>query len=119
MTIKQGVQVAAACVALLAAPAGAGTFESGSDTAFDRMVVAMSAGRADTGSGWFNYYVARLNQDIALLQDGEPFGAAGPSGPLGGFEGYISGFRMPDTGSRWFNDYVDAVNHLIQEKQNQ
>lgn len=119
MKIKQGSLIAAACVALVPAAAVAASFESGSDAAFNRMVETLTAGNADTGSGWFNYYVERLNQDIALQQDSEPYGAAGPHGPLAGFEGYISGFRSPDTGSRWFNDYVDAVNHVIQEKQDQ
>lgn len=105
---------AAACVALLAAPMSAGAAGSGSDHAFNEMVGKM-AGR-DTGSGWFDYYVSVLNQEIALIDDKQPYGAAGPSGPLDGFNGYIAGFRMPDTGSMWFNDYVDAVNFVIRQK---
>lgn len=117
MKIRQISLLVAGCAALLAAPVGAATFESGSDAAFNRMVETLMVGHADTGSGWLNYYVERLNQDIALQQGTEPYGAAGPNGPLSGFEGYISGFRMPDTGSRWFNDYVEVINHVIQEKQ--
>lgn len=119
MKINQCSLIAAASAALLSAPAAAATFDSGSDAAFNRMVETLVVGNADTGSGWLNYYVERLNQDIALQQETEPYGAAGPVGPVGGFEGYISGFRMPDTGSRWFNDYVDALNHVIQDKQGQ
>jgi hypothetical protein len=47
----------------------------------------------------------------------EAYGAAGPSGPLDGFNGYVNGFRAPDSGSQRFNDYVDAVNRVIQIKQ--
>ena len=113
MKIKQ-ISLVVACAALLA-PLGAGAVESGSDYAFDQMLGAMAM--RDTGSGWFDYYVEVLNQEIALAQGGEPYGAAGPSGPLGGFEGYIAGFRLPDTGSMWFNGYVDAVNAVIRHKQ--
>lgn len=114
MKIKQ-ISLAVACTALLAVPPGAGAADSGSDYAFDQMVGTMAA--RDTGSGWFDYYVEVLNQEIAIAQDTEAYGAAGPSGPLGGFEGYVSGFRMPDTGSMWFNAYVDAVNAVIRHKQ--
>jgi hypothetical protein len=71
----------------------------------------------DTGSTWFNYYVETVNQQIAYQSETEAYGAAGPSGPLGSFNGYVSGFQIPDTGSRMCNNYVDAVNHVIQEKQ--
>lgn len=105
----------AVCVGFVAAPITAGADESGSDYAFNEMLGGM-AGR-DTGSGWFDYYVAELNQQIAQSDGSQPYGAAGPSGPLDGFNGYIAGFRMPDTGSTLFNNYVDAVNAVIQEKQ--
>jgi len=108
---------AAACVALVATPISAETARSGSDHAFNEMIGTM-AGR-DTGSGWFDYYVAELNQQIALQESTQPYGAAGPNGPLDGFNGYVAGFRMPDTGSTWFNNYVDAVNFVIKQKQNQ
>ena len=115
MKINRLSLTAAACITLMTAPIGAVAAEDGSDYAFDQMVGTMAS--RDTGSGWFDYYVEVLNQEIAMFQGSEAYGAAGPNGPLGGFEGYISGFRMPDTGSRWFNDYVDAVNHVISDKQ--
>lgn len=105
----------AACVVLMASPAIAATGGSGSDQAFNAMIGEM-AGR-DTGSGWYDYYVAQLNQEIAFREGTEAFGAAGPNGPLDGFNGYVAGFRMPDTGSTWFNNYVDAVNFVIRQKQ--
>lgn len=105
----------AACVAATAIPITAGAAEPGSDLAFNEMISTM-AGR-DSGSGRFDYYVAVLNQEIALRDATQPFGAAGPNGPLDGFSGYIAGFQMPDSGSTWFNDYVDAVNMAIKEKQ--
>jgi len=105
----------ALCVGLVATPIVAGAADSGSDSAFNQMLGGM-AGR-DTGSGWFDYYVAELNQQIAGGEGSQPYGAAGPSGPLDGFNGYVAGFRMPDTGSTMFNNYVDAVNAVIQDKQ--
>lgn len=87
---------------------------SGSDYAFNEMVQEM-AGR-DTGSMWFDYYVEGVNQQIAAKENGEPFGAAGPSGPLKGFDGYLGGFVNPDTGSMWFNNYVDGVRHDLKAK---
>ena len=113
--ISVPIAAAAACVALLATPIGAGASESGSDHAFNEMIGTM-AGR-DTGSGWMDYYVAELNKDIALHDGTQPYGAAGPNGPMDGFNGYIAGFRMPDTGSTWFNNYVDALNFVIKQKQ--
>lgn len=113
--ISVPVAAAAALVALSATPIGAGAAESGSDYAFNEMIGTM-AGR-DTGSGWFDSYVAELNQQIAFQQDTQPYGAAGPNGPLDGFEGYVAGFRTPDTGSTWFNNYVDEVNVVIKQKQ--
>lgn len=104
----------AACIAM-AMPITTGAAEPGSDQAFNEMISTM-AGR-DTGSGRFDYYVAVLNQEIALHDATQPFGAAGPNGPLDGFSGYIAGFQMPDSGSTWFNNYVDAVNLVIKEKQ--
>ncbi len=113
--ISVPVAAAAALVALSATPIGAGAAESGSDYAFNEMIGTM-AGR-DTGSGWFDSYVAELNQHIAFQEDTQPYGAAGPNGPLDGFEGYVAGFRTPDTGSTWFNNYVDEVNVVIKQKQ--
>ena len=117
MNMKKCTLVAAACAALIAVPVSgqAMDFTSGSDRAFDQMLGSMAA--TDTGSGWFEYYVEVTNQEIALRDSTDAYGAAGPGGPLDGFEGYISGFRIPDTGSAWFNDYVDAVNHVISDKQ--
>lgn len=108
---------AALCIALAATPmsAGAMELESGSDQAFNAMIGKMAA--RDTGSGWFDYYVSVLNQEIALFEGTQPYGAAGPSGPLDAFNGYIANFRMPDTGSTWFNNYVDAVNFVIRQKE--
>lgn len=105
----------AACVVLMANPTVAAAAGSGSDQAFNTMIGEMAG--QDTGSGWFDYYVAQLNQEIAFREGTEAFGAAGPNGPLDGFNGYIAGFRMPDTGSTWFNNYVDAVNYVIRQKQ--
>lgn len=105
----------AACVALGATSIGAETVGSGSDHAFNEMIGTM-AGR-DTGSGWLDYYVEELNQQIALQESMQPYGAAGPNGPLDGFNGYVAGFRMPDTGSTWFNNYVDEINYVIKQKQ--
>lgn len=105
----------ATCLALWAAPLGAATVGSGSDYAFNEMLGSMAS--RDTGSGWFDYYVSTLNQEMAYQDGTQAYGAAGPSGPLDGFSGYVAGFRMPDTGSTWFNDYVDAVNFVIEQKQ--
>lgn len=102
----------AACLALSAVPVAT---HAADDYSFNRMLGAMAA--RDTGSGWFDYYVGRLNQELAFRSGTEAFGAAGPNGPFDGFNGYVAGFRVPDTGSQWFNSYVDAVNHVIQEKQ--
>lgn len=107
----------AACVALLANPMLAVAAGSGSDHAFNEMIGEMAS--RDTGSGWFDYYVAELNQQIAHREGTEPYGAAGPNGPLDGFGGYLAGFQMPDTGSTWFNNYVDAVNIVIKHKQSE
>ena len=105
--------IAAVCVAALAMPVVAA--EAVSDQTFNDMLGTMAA--RDTGSARFDNYVETLNQEIAFKQGGESFGAAGPSGPLDGFDGYVSGFRMPDSGSRQFNNYVDRINQVIQEKQ--
>ena len=88
--------------------------EAGSDGAFNEMVQEM-AGR-DTGSMWFDYYVERTNQQIAAKDSEEPFGAAGPTGPLAGFDGYLAGFASPDTGSMWFDNYVDSVQRTLKDK---
>ena len=107
---------AAFCATALLLPSGVQAGLSGSDEAFNQMLGTMTSSR-DTGSGWFDSYVETLNQELAFKQGSEPYGAAGPNGPLDGFDGYLAGFRLPDTGSRWMNGYVDAVNRVIQEKQ--
>ena len=87
---------------------------SGSDFAFNEMILEMSG--QDTASQWFDYYVETVNQDIAFKDSNEPYGAAGPSGALAGFDGYVAGFIAPDTGSRAFNAYVDSVKRTLQAK---
>lgn len=104
--------VAACCCAVLAMPAAT---RAADDHAFNQMLGTM-VGR-DTGSGWFDYYVEYLNQELAFKAGSDAFGAAGPNGPFDGFNGYVAGFRAPDTGSQWFNMYVDALNRVIREKQ--
>lgn len=96
--------------------AASSTNASGSDAAFNSVVSDM-AGR-DTGSMWFDYYVEALNQDIAAKHAEEPYGVAGPSGPLSGFDGYVGNFGTLDTGSVWFNNYVDNLNRYLREKEN-
>ena len=86
----------------------------GSDSGFNRVVGEM--GGRDTGSGWFDYYVETVNQQIAYQDTSEAFGAAGPNGPLQGFDGYLWGFIKTDTGSMWFNDYVDDVSTDLKAK---
>jgi hypothetical protein len=88
---------------------------SGSDYAFDQLMGTMAA--RDTGSTWFDGYVEMVNQHVAYLNNSEPYGAAGPSGPIDGFNSYVAGFRETDSGSRLFNNYVDAVNRVIRQKQ--
>lgn len=104
-----------AVLALSGISVSAGAAGSGSDAAFDQLVGSMAA--RDTGSTWFDYYVESLNQQIAFNDSTEPYGAAGPHGPLDGFNGYVAGFRTPDSGSMLFNNYVDAVNRVIKLKQ--
>lgn len=106
------------CAALLATAPVSGAVAadvSGSDGAFNAMIMEMS-GR-DTGSAWFDYYVETVNQQIAYKSGEEPFGAAGPSGPLAGFDGYLAGFVDPDTGSQLFNAYVDSVRRVLRAKE--
>jgi hypothetical protein len=104
----------AASAALISAPfpTAQAAEASGSDFAFNEMLLEMSG--QDTGSQWFNYYVETVNQEIAYKDTVEPYGAAGPSGALAGFDGYLSGFIAPDTGSQWFNMYVDGVKRTLQ-----
>ncbi|PKO86974.1 MAG: hypothetical protein CVU18_12365 [Betaproteobacteria bacterium HGW-Betaproteobacteria-12] len=104
----------AASAALISAPipAAVAAEASGSDFAFNEMLLDMSG--QDTGSQWFNYYVETVNQEIAYKDTVEPYGAAGPSGAIAGFDGYLSGFIAPDTGSQWFNMYVDGVKRTLQ-----
>lgn len=107
---------AACCASLLLWPLAAASADgSGSDAAFNSMVSEL-AGR-DTGSMWFDYYVETLNQEIAARDAQEPYGVAGPSGPLSGFDGYVANFVQPDTGSAWFNNYVDNLNRYLREKE--
>jgi hypothetical protein len=82
-----------------------------SDDSFNAMVLEMSG--QDTGSAWFDYYVETVNQEIAFKSGEEEFGAAGPSGPTVGFDGYVAGFIEPDTGSVWFDQYVDSVQRSL------
>lgn len=86
----------------------------GSDAGFNREMGQL-AGR-DTGSGWFDHYVASVNQEIALKDVSQPYGAAGPNGPITGFDGYLAGFTLPDTGSSWFNRYVDDLSEDLKAK---
>jgi hypothetical protein len=104
-----------ACAALsVALSAGGFAAEGdGSDFAFNEMVQEM-AGR-DTGSQWVDAYVEMVNHQIASTAD-EPYGAAGPNGPLAGFDGYVAGFSGTDTGSMWFNSYVDSVKQSLKAK---
>ncbi|MFC5301183.1 hypothetical protein [Azospira restricta] len=113
---KQGKLLAPLAAVLLGAtlPAAAAP-TSGSDEAFNAMVLEMSG--QDTGSAWFDYYVETLNQHIAYKSADEAFGAAGPSGPLAGFDGYVAGFVDPDTGSKWFNAYVDNLRRVLRAKE--
>ena len=107
----------AASAVLIAAPvpAALAAEDSGSDFAFNEMLLDMSG--PDTASQWFDYYVETVNQEIAFKDSIEPYGAAGPSGALAGFDGYLSGFVAPDTGSRWFDAYVDSVKRSLQAKE--
>lgn len=93
----------------------ASPYGEGSDQAFNEMLADMS-GR-DTGSMWIDFYVESLNQRIAFIESSEAYGAAGPSGPLTGFDGYLSSFVDPDTGSRWFNAYVDSVKQTLRAQE--
>ncbi|MBL8482411.1 MAG: hypothetical protein JNJ60_09455 [Rhodocyclaceae bacterium] len=113
VTTRLVALTAASCAALIGANGAQG--RDVTDLSFDQYVGSME--RTDTGSGWFDYYVYRTNQEIAAKDGEHDFGAAGPNGPIDGFDGYLQGFVAPDTGSTWFNDYVDRVNALIQDKQ--
>lgn len=86
-----------------------------SDHSFNEYLGLMAG--SDTGSQWFNYYVAEINQNISAKNATEEYGVAGPNGPMAGFDGYVAGFRSPDSGSAAFNAYVDAVNMQIRERQ--
>jgi hypothetical protein len=105
--MKWGFKFVAPIAAALLCTAPAAMAADGSDAGFNR-IAGESIGR-DTGSGWFDYYVASVNQQIAYQDASEAYGAAGPNGPLKGFDGYLGGFVNPDTGSIWFNDYVDDL----------
>lgn len=111
ITVRASVFVCAVLSAALSAGSFAAEGE-GSDFAFNEMVQEM-AGR-DTGSRWVDAYVEMVNHQIAAAD--EPYGAAGPSGPLAGFDGYVSGFSGTDTGSMWFNSYVDRVKQTLKAK---
>lgn len=86
-----------------------------SNSTFNTMLGRMAA--QDTGSMWLEYYVEVLNQQLAINNNVEPFGAAGAKGPVSGLDGYLQSFISPDSGSNQFNQYVDNLNHFIQEKQ--
>lgn len=121
MNREKKMQLAPVFSALLGAtlisltPAAGAAESSVSDDSFNAMIGEMS-GR-DTGSAWFDYYVEAVNQQIALKEIEEPFGAAGPAGPLDGFTGYVSGFRSPDTGSQAFDVYVDSVQRSLRARE--
>ncbi len=105
-----GVTVACCAAALgLSAASAAPT----SDYSFNQYLGLMAS--TDTGSQWFNYYVAETNQAISAKNASEEYGVAGPNGPMAGFDGYLAGFRSPDSGSAAFNDYVDVVNQQIRD----
>ena len=105
----------ASCAVMLFSPVAASADTGVSDATFNQMVMEM-AGR-DTGSMWFDYYVETLNQEIAFRDGTEPYGAAGPNGPVAGFDGYMASFIPPDTGSIWFDTYVDNLGRLLREKE--
>jgi len=107
----------ASCAVLFLTPVAASADAGVSDAAFNQMVMEMS-GR-DTGSMWFDYYVDTLNQEIAFRDGTEPYGAAGPNGPVSGFDGYMAGFIPPDTGSILFNTYVDNLGRVLRDKEQQ
>ena len=109
-SIVTPISIAVLCT-LMAAP----TFADVSDRSFNTMLGTMAS--QDTGSMWLEYYVEVLNQELAIKNSVEPFGAAGAEGPVSGFNGYLQSFISPDTGSSQFNQYVDNLNHDIQEKQ--
>lgn len=108
-SLVAGVLLAAPMPTASAAP------NSGSDYAFNEMLQEMSG--QDTGSLWFDYYVETLNQRIAYIDSSDAYGAAGPSGPLAGFDGYVANFFDPDTGTRMFNAYVDSVRQTLRAKE--
>lgn len=112
--MKLGLKLFApiACAVLCGSPMAVAA--DGSDQAFNEMV-RETVGK-DTGSGWFDYYVATVNQEIAYKEASEPYGAAGPNGPIAGFDGYVASFVAPDTGSMWFDDYVDDLNSDLKTK---
>lgn len=100
-------------VLLLLAPLPSALAENGtvSDSAFNEMVLDMAS--QDSGSQWFDAYVERVNHQIAARDIEEPYGAAGPSGPLSGFDAYLSGFAAPDTGAVWFGIYLDNLRRTM------
>lgn len=111
--MKRGIKfVAPLAIAMLCVTPPA--LAADGDATFNREVGGMIG--QDTGSGWFNYYVATVNQQIAYQEATEAYGAAGPNGPLKGFDGYLGSFVDPDTGTIWFNDYVDDLNRDLAAK---
>jgi hypothetical protein len=112
--MKRGLKLLAPLAVALMCATPAAMAADGSDAGFNRMV-GETVGQ-DTGSGWFNYYVATVNQQIAYQETIEAYGAAGPNGPLQGFDGYLGSFAKPDTGSMWFNDYVDDLGMDMKDK---
>lgn len=113
-TTQKRIAISLLALGLSTASVASHAESSGSDSAFDHVIGSMAA--PDTGSAWFNHYVAVLNQEIAARDTTEAYGAAGPNGPLNAFDSYVGGFSVPDSGSRRFNDYVDAVNQDIRIK---
>lgn len=103
--MKRGLKLLAPLAVALMCATPVAMAADGSD--FNR--VARESVGQDTGSGWFDYYVATVNQQIAYLDATEAYGAAGPNGPAQGFDGYLGSFVKIDTGSIWFNDYVDDL----------
>lgn len=103
-------------ILLLLAPLPSALAASGtvSDTAFNEMVLDMAS--QDSGSQWFDAYVERINHQIAAWDAEQPYGAAGPSGPVSGFDAYLSGFAAPDTGEVWFGIYLDNLRRTMKAK---
>lgn len=116
VSVIRAVLAAVVGVLLLLAPLPSALAASGtvSDTAFNEMVLDMAS--QDSGSQWFDAYVERINHRIAAWDTEQPYGAAGPSGPVSGFDAYLSGFAAPDTGEVWFGIYLDNLRRTMKAK---